>query len=328
MLLSASAAIIFLIILLTIWDPHGLTSAVITVLGGGLITVFATLSRHPWAVPLADLGKLTILGIGAWGLFTLLLIIGTPSLVVRKRERLTLGLIAGIWLWLILGGAWLYALSHGTFNDTIWPWLSFIPAFSFYLGILFAASAVGYLRATSFRARHADTLVILGAGLLNGNQIGRVLGARLDTALAFASRQDHPVTLIVSGGQGSDETTSEAAAMADYLERHDYPADLIIQENAATNTRTNLLNSQRLWWRLPNQGGRVVLVTNGYHLFRTRLLAQHLRLHVSGYPAPTRFGYLPIGWAREFLALIMLHPRRHRGVLIGMVAMNLLWMLV
>lgn len=307
MLLSASAAIIFLIILVTIWDPHGLTSAVITVLGGGLITLFATLSHQPWAVPLADLGKLIILGIAVWGLFTLFLIIGTPTLVVRKRERLTFGLIAGIWLWLILGSVWLYAVSHGTFTDTVWPWLSFIPAFSLYLGILFGASAVGYLRVISFRASHADTLVILGAGLLNGDQIGRVLGARLDTALAFASRQDHPVTLIVSGGQGTDETISEAAA---------------------TNTRTNLINSQRLWWRLPNQGGRVVLITNGYHLFRTRLLAQHLHLHVGGYPAPTRLGYLPIGWAREFLALIMLHPRIHRGVLIGMIAMNLLWMLV
>jgi len=328
MLLSASAAIIFLIILLTIWDPHGLNSAVITVLGGGLMTLLATLSQHSWAVPLADLGKLITLAIGAWGLFTLFLIIGTPSLIVRKRERLTFGLIAGIWLWLILGGAWLYAVSHGTFDNTIWPWLTFIPAFSLYLGVLFGASAIGYLRAICFRARHADTLVILGAGLRNGNQIGRVLGARLDTALTFASRQNHPVTLIVSGGQGADETTSEAAAMADYLERHGYPANLIIQETAATNTRTNLLNSQKLWWQLPNQGGRVVLITNGYHLFRTRLLAQHLRLHVGGYPAPTRLGYLPIGWAREFLALIMLHPRLHRSVLIGIVATNLLWMLI
>ncbi|WP_407889290.1 YdcF family protein [Levilactobacillus sp. N40-8-2] len=317
-----------MIILVTLWDPHGLTSAVITVLGGGLITLFATLSHQPWAVPLADLGKLIILGIAVWGLFTLFLIIGTPTLVVRKRERLTFGLIAGIWIWLILGSMWLYAVSHGTFTDTVWPWLSFIPVFSLYLGILFGASAVGYLRVICFRASHADTLVILGAGLLNGDQIGRVLGARLDSALAFASRQDHPVALIVSGGQGTDETISEAAAMAGYLEHHGYSADLIIQETAATNTRTNLINSQRLWWRLPNQGGRVVLITNGYHLFRTRLLAQHFRLHVGGYPAPTRLGYLPIGWAREFLALIMLHPRLHRGLLIGMITMNLLWMLV
>ena len=81
MLLSASAAIIFLIILVTLWDPHGLTSAVITVLGGGLITLFATLSHQPWAVPLADLGKLIILGIAVWGLFTLFLIIGTPAVL-------------------------------------------------------------------------------------------------------------------------------------------------------------------------------------------------------------------------------------------------------
>ena len=326
MLLSASVILICLTLLLTVWDPHGLFSAVVTILSGGLITLLATFSQRPWAPILAGTGTLITALIGCWGLFTLFLIIGTPRLVVRKRERLTLGLIGGIWVWIFLGCAWIYAVGHGNFNDTLWPWLSFIPAFSLYLGVLFGAGLVGYLRVICFRARHADTLVILGAGLLNGDQIGRVLGARLDTALAFARRQDHPVTLIVTGGQGADETTSEAAAMAAYLQQHGYPADLILQENAATNTQTNLINSQKLWWRLPNQGGRVVLITNGYHLFRTRLLAHRLGIHAGGYPAPTRPGYLPIGWAREFLAIIMLQPRLHRGVLIAMLATNFLWM--
>lgn len=327
MLLSASMVLICLVILLTIWDPHGLTSAVVTVLSGGLITLLATLSHRPWAPLIAGTGRLIIALIGAWGLFTLLLILGTPRLIVRKRERLTLGLLAGIWVWLFLGVAWIYAVGHGTFNDTVWPWLTFIPAFSLYLGVLFGAGLVGYLRVVCLRSRHADTLVILGAGLLNGDQIGRVLGARLDTALAFAQRQDHPVTLVVTGGQGPDEALSEAAAMAAYLTQHGYPAERIIQETAATNTRTNLINSQKLWWRLPHQGGRVVLITNGYHLFRTRLLAHQLGIHAGGYPAPTRPGYIVIGWAREFLALIMLHPRLHRGILIAMIATNLLWML-
>ncbi|HJE87051.1 YdcF family protein [Levilactobacillus brevis] len=327
MLLSASIVLICLVILLTIWDPHGLTSAVVTILSGGLITLMATLSQRPWAPLIADTGRFIIAIIGCWGLFTLLLIIGSPRLIVRKREHLAWGLIAGIWVWLFLGVAWIYAVGHGAFNDTIWPWLSFIPAFSLYLGIFFAAGLVGYLRVVCLRARHADTLVVLGAGLINGDQIGRVLGARLDTALAFAKRQDHPVTLIVTGGQGPDESLSEAAAMADYLTRRGYPAARIIQETAATNTRTNLINSQKLWWRLPNQGGHVVLITNGYHLFRTRLLAHQLGIHAGGYPAPTRPGYIVVGWAREFLALIMLHPRLHRGVLIGLIATNVLWML-
>jgi len=328
MLLSASAVLICLVILLTIWDPHGLFSAVVTILSGGLITLFATLSQRPWAPYLATVGRGIIGFIALWGLFTLFLIIGAPSLVVRKRERLTWGLVGGIWIWVFLGVAWIYAVGHGHFNDTIWPWLTFIPAFSLYLGLLFGASAIGYLRVICQRARHADTLVVLGAGLLNGDQIGRVLGARLDTALAFARRQNHPVTLLVTGGQGADETLSEAAAMVAYLKQRGYPADQIIQETAAINTRTNLINSQKIWWRLPHQGGRVVVITNGYHLFRTRLLAHHLGIHAGGYPAPTRPGYILVGWAREFLAIIMLHPRLHRGVLIGLVATNLLWLLV
>lgn len=328
MLLSASAVLICLVILLTVWDPHGLFSAVVTILSGGLITLLAHLSHQPWAPLLADGGLAITLFIGFWGLWTLFLIIGTPRLVVRKRERLTGPLIGCVWGWVFLGVAWLYAVSHGQFSDTLWPWLSFIPAFSLYLGVLFGASLIGYLRAVCFRSRHANTLVILGAGLIHGNQIGRVLGARLDTALAYARRQKQPVTLLVTGGQGPDETLSEAAAMAAYLEQHGYPAEQIVQETAATNTRTNLINSQKIWWRLPNQGGRVVLITNGYHLFRTQLLAQRLGIHAGGYPAPTRPGYLLIGWAREFLAIVTLRPRLHRGILLGMIATNVLWMLL
>ena len=45
-----------------------------------------------------------------------------------------------------------------------------------------------------------------------------LLQDRLDTALAYL--QDHPdMTVVVSGGQGPDEPTSEAQAMADYLTR-------------------------------------------------------------------------------------------------------------
>lgn len=327
MLLSAIVFFLCLTILVTFWQPHGLFSALVTCLSGGIVTLIASFSHHAWAHGLALIGWAAITIIALSGLLTLALILLVPHRVVRKSERLTRGLLLGIWLWLLGGIAWTWAFTSGNFTGSFWSWFTFIPAFSLYLGVLYAASFVGFLRVSTWRVRHADTLVVLGAGLLNGHQIGRVLGSRLDTALALANQQKHPVTIIVSGGQGPDETISEAAAMAHYLQRHGFQGRLI-QENQATNTLSNLMYSQRLWMALPNQGGRVVVVTSDYHLFRARILAHQLGLRLPGQAAPTLWSYLPIAWAREFLAIIMLHPRLHRGVLITLVGINVLWFLI
>ena len=68
--------------------------------------------------------------------------------------------------------------------------------------------------------RHADFVVVLGAGLLDGGRVPPLLASRLDRGHAvyrgLAARGNDPV-LIVSGGKGSDERVSEADAMARYL---------------------------------------------------------------------------------------------------------------
>ncbi|MFC6261828.1 YdcF family protein [Levilactobacillus fujinensis] len=328
MLLSASFFLICLVALLTFWQPQGLFSASATCVVAGSLLLLAHWSTRPWSHFLTGALGLIILLMAFSGFFTLFLTIGAPKLVVRKRERLGGWLVAGIWVWLALCGGWFFAVTHGQFSETLWPWVTFIPLFSTYFAILYGASLIGLLRTTLFHARHADTLVVLGAGLLRGDQIGRILAARLDTALQVARRQPHPVTIIVSGGQGPDETMSEAAAMAAYLMAHNFPSDQLIQEDQSQNTRANLINSQRLWGQLPQQGRRVAIVTNSYHLFRARNLASSLHIRVSGIPAPTRWSYFPVAWAREFLAIIVMHPNLHRGVLIGLVTANLLWLLI
>ncbi|ABJ64865.1 YdcF family protein [Levilactobacillus brevis] len=329
MLISASLFLLCLSILLTFWQPRGLTSAVVTCLSGGLLILLASFSHHAAWQWVAHIGWVLIGVVAFSGLALLLLILLAPQKVLRKRERLTPILLGGIWLWLLLDLGWIIALlRESNFADSFWPWLSFIPIFSIYLGILFGASIIGYLRANVWRARRADTIVILGAGLRHGSQIGRTLANRLDAALKLAHRQSTPTTLIVTGGQGPDEHLTEAEAMTTYLVNHGWPQERIIQESRATSTLTNLLYSQRLWSQLPHQGGRVVIVTNNYHLFRAEHLASQLGLLLGGYPAPTRRGYLPAAWAREFLAIIMLHPRLHRGILVGLITANILWYLL
>lgn len=328
MLLSLIALCLCFTILITFWQPQGFFSALITWLSGCLIILIATFSQHSWAHILAAIGWGGIGLMALSGLLTLALIVIWPQHVVRKREHLSAKLRLGIGGWLLFGAGWLGALATGHFDSTPWPWLTFVPLFSLYLAGLYATCLIGFGRTRLYPVRHADTLVVLGAGLTNGDQVGATLETRLTTALAFAARQSHPVTILVSGGQGADETISEAAAMARYLRAHHFPAEHIIQETTATNTLTNLLNSQRLLTALPHQGGHVVIITSSYHLFRTQLVARYLGLRFKGLGAPTPGSVLPMAWAREFLAIIMLHPRLHRGVLLTLIVINGLWLII
>lgn len=327
-LLSAIVFLLCLTALITFWEPHGLFSAVTTSFCGGLIILITSFSPHQWAHGLAVIGWLVVALIAFSGLVTLILIMGWPHAVLKKRERLTGWLRLAIAGWLLLSAGWSWAALSGHFTDTLWPWLTFIPVYSLYLGLLYAASLIGFWRVSLVSAHHADNLVVLGAGLHRGHIIGRTLQSRLDTALALATQQDHPVTIIVTGGQGADEDLPEASAMAAYLKQHHFPAANLIEEPVATNTFSNLLNSQPLWAQLPQQGGRVVVVTSNYHLFRTQILAHQLGLHLGGAAAPTRWGTLPLAWAREFLAIVILHPRLHRSVLLALLGLNILGVLI
>lgn len=99
-----------------------------------------------------------------------------------------------------------------------------------------------------------------------------LLRDRLDKALDYL--EDHPdMTVVVSGGQGPDEHMSEARCMADYLIDHGVGEGRILLEDASHNTIQNLQKSNVL---LAEQGydttDDVVIVSNGFHLARVRML--------------------------------------------------------
>jgi hypothetical protein len=65
-----------------------------------------------------------------------------------------------------------------------------------------------------------DYLIVLGAGLINGETVTPLLAGRIDAALTFAKEQlartgKQPL-LIMSGGKGQDEKLPEAVAMENY----------------------------------------------------------------------------------------------------------------
>ena len=115
-------------------------------------------------------------------------------------------------------------------------------------------------------------MIILGCQLHDwGPSI--MLQDRLDKALEYL--EDHPdMTVVVSGGQGENEPATEAQGMADYLADHGFARENIILETQSHNTHQNLTYSAR---HLEEAGvdikSGVVIVSNGFHLTRARMLA-------------------------------------------------------
>ena len=98
-----------------------------------------------------------------------------------------------------------------------------------------------------------------------------LLQDRLNTALAYW--QEHPETVIVvSGGQGPDEPTTEAQAMYDYLVARGVPAEQIHREETSHNTWENVNYSLALLKELGLEGEGVAVVSNGFHLTRVEML--------------------------------------------------------
>ena len=123
-----------------------------------------------------------------------------------------------------------------TLRAAIWPInlitpMRYVNTGLILLGSYMVITILDFLVATWTYPRHHELngehyLIILGSGLRNGNQLSKLLQARVDKALdvAKASYQKDgswPV-LIMTGGQGVDETVTEASAMAEYAKQSGY----------------------------------------------------------------------------------------------------------
>lgn len=202
-----------------------------------------------------------------------------------------------VWLGLgavLLGSAW--AVHAG------WWEVVPLPLKRLTLGIASCAVAICAitwgLSLSSFGAQaddDLDCLIVLGAQVReSGPSI--VLANRLDAAYEYL--QAHPRTrCIVSGGQGPNEPTTEASAMARYLIDRGIQPSRITQESESHNTTQNIQNCKKL---LDPKQARVGIVTNNFHVFRGVAIARKQGFeHVSGIAAYSAPYYLPNNMLRE-----------------------------
>lgn len=131
-------------------------------------------------------------------------------------------------------------------------------------------------------AQHADAIVVLGAAQYEGHP-SPVLKARLGHAAALWARGLAP-RMIVTGGRGVGDTTSEAAVGKRYLVQHGVPADSIALDIEGLTTSQSMLAVRRILGREAYPA--VILVSDPFHMLRLAILAR--RLHMIPLLSPTR----------------------------------------
>lgn len=148
---------------------------------------------------------------------------------------------------------------------------------------LWAISAVAVLMWSSRdEARPAQAIVVLGAAQYAGKP-SPVLRARLDHALELWNRRLASL-LILTGGTGVGDTTSEAAVGRAYAKKRGVPDTAILVE---IEGRTTSESMKAVAGMLEVRGLQsALLVSDPFHMLRLRILAR--RFGFTPYTSPTR----------------------------------------
>jgi uncharacterized SAM-binding protein YcdF (DUF218 family) len=169
--------------------------------------------------------------------------------------------------------------------------------------------------------RAVDAIVVLGAAQYNGRP-SPVLRARLDHALQLYHEGLAP-RIVVTGGVGRGDTTSEAIVGRHYLLAHEVPPSAVVVQPQGRSTQASMTAVAD--WLEAEHLKRVILVSDPFHMFRLRLEAR--RTDLEAYTSPTESSpisdnpvlelrYLaaeglkiPVAWARATLSPLTSHPQ-------------------
>lgn len=121
-----------------------------------------------------------------------------------------------------------------------------------------------------------DAVIVLGCGI-RGEKLTVGLKNRLDAAVEICNKNEDAV-VVVSGGQGAQESITEALAMERYLLTCGVEAQRIIKEEKSTSTYENFLFTKQLLDERFNGEYTVAFVSNEYHIFRAQYLSERVGL--------------------------------------------------
>ncbi len=151
------------------------------------------------------------------------------------------------------------------------------------VALLWAASIAAVLIFSSMdQARPAESIVVLGAAQYDGKP-SPVLKARLDHGIDLWNRRMGKL-LVLTGGRGPGDTTSEAAVGRVYARKRGIPDSVILMEDRGRTTRESMLAVADT---LGKRGMKtVILVSDPFHMLRLWVMGR--RFGLTPLTSPTR----------------------------------------
>ncbi len=148
-----------------------------------------------------------------------------------------------------------------------------------------------------------DAVIVLGAGI-RGDKVTLPLKMRLDKAIEYSSKNPKAL-IVVTGGQGFQETVTEAYAMEKYLVENGVDKNKIIREEKATSTAENMKFSKEILDGYFADDYSIAVITNNFHIFRGAAIAKRTGFDsVSHMHAGLQWYNLLPCFLRESLAVI------------------------
>lgn len=128
----------------------------------------------------------------------------------------------------------------------------------------------------------AQAIVVFGAAEYYGRP-SPVLRDRLQHALQLYRRGLAPL-IIVTGGSGGEWRYTEAGVGRDWLLAQGVPAAALVAESQGYSTQTSVLRVSA--WLRSHRLQTVLVVSDGYHIYRIKKLFEQQGMIVYGSPRP------------------------------------------
>lgn len=163
--------------------------------------------------------------------------------------------------------------------------------------VIGGVTAMIYYQARTDEARQVDAIIVMGAAQYNGRP-SPVLEARLEHALSLYNEGMAPVIVVTGGSQPGDAFTEAEAGYAWLLDRG-VPESAIFMENEGRSTWESIQGVADVL--PPESAERALVVSDGFHLFRSELMMRHLGYEAYSSPttispirawSPTEFSYV------------------------------------
>lgn len=321
------------------WALAGAASLVVLI--EVLLVGYLPLGDHPLAqtANLVVMGILLVMLLAFPAVLVVTLIVSGVRLIRREGARpanlLSLGLgvamVAYVLVWPLLRGRLTGLPVVGSVLDLLFGISAGLIGVA---GVAFALYTVsGLVAQVPHPMRRYRYIVALGSGLIDGRRVTPLLAHRVDRAI-WAWRRNPGSRIVMSGGQGPDEAVSEASAMRDYALGQGVPAEAILCEERSRNTRENIRFSRDLIRatatgggeaRGPRGEGRILVVSDDYHVFRALLLAREAGVRADGLGAHVRLFFSLNALVREWVAYVVLRKRAFTAITVVVLVVNVLF---